>query len=172
MEINKMGYSLSIIQLNEEDGGGWLIEVPELPGCMSDGETIEEALRNIDEAISEWIDTARSLGRPIPQPRVKKSDDEYSGKFVVRIPKELHKALTERAEQEGISLNQLVNYLLTKNFYLEYQNRNQRAKVIERKDGIRFETIIQYTKEWSTNSSESKNPLFLERQQNRLGKDM
>lgn len=47
----------------------WLVEVPELPGCMSDGDTPEEALKNVEVVISEWIDTARDLGREIPEPR-------------------------------------------------------------------------------------------------------
>lgn len=47
----------------------WLVEVPELQGCMSDGNTPEEALKNVEVVIREWIDTARDLGRKIPEPR-------------------------------------------------------------------------------------------------------
>jgi len=47
----------------------YLVEVPELPGCMADGETHEEALRNVQIVIEEWIETARSTGREIPQPK-------------------------------------------------------------------------------------------------------
>jgi predicted RNase H-like HicB family nuclease len=57
-----------IIYWSEEDGR-YVVEVPELPGCMADGLTYEEAIKNAEDVISEWIETARSLGREIPQPR-------------------------------------------------------------------------------------------------------
>jgi predicted RNase H-like HicB family nuclease len=47
----------------------FLVEVPELPGCMADGETREEAIKNANEVIELWIETAKSLGREIPKPR-------------------------------------------------------------------------------------------------------
>ena len=59
-----------IIYWSDEDQR-YLVEVPELPGCMADGETYEEALRNVRVIIEEWIETAKSLGREIPQPRGK-----------------------------------------------------------------------------------------------------
>jgi predicted RNase H-like HicB family nuclease len=51
------------------DDGSFIAEVPELPGCMADGETYQEALANAEIVIAEWIDTARELGRAIPEPR-------------------------------------------------------------------------------------------------------
>jgi predicted RNase H-like HicB family nuclease len=57
-----------IIYWSEEDGR-YVVEVPELPGCKADGLTYEEAIRNAEVVISEWIETARSLGREIPQPK-------------------------------------------------------------------------------------------------------
>lgn len=59
-----------IIYWSEEDQK-WLVEVPELAGCMADGNTPEEALQNVETIISEWIDTAKKLGRKIPQPKGK-----------------------------------------------------------------------------------------------------
>jgi predicted RNase H-like HicB family nuclease len=59
-------YTVIIEPLADEDGGGFLARVPELPGCMSDGETDIEALENAHDAIREWIDHAQELGRPIP----------------------------------------------------------------------------------------------------------
>ena len=49
----------------------FIVEVPELPGCMADGGSYEEAVANAQTVIAEWIETARSLGRPIPEPRGK-----------------------------------------------------------------------------------------------------
>jgi predicted RNase H-like HicB family nuclease len=57
-----------IIYWSEEDGA-FLVEVPELPGCMADGPTYDAAVANAQAVIGEWLDTARSLGRPIPEPR-------------------------------------------------------------------------------------------------------
>ena len=61
-------FEIVIGHLSDEDGGGYLATVTELPGCMSDGETQEEALHNVRDAISAWIATAESIGRAIPQP--------------------------------------------------------------------------------------------------------
>lgn len=52
-----------------EDDQRWLVDVPELPGCMADGETPTEALKNVEVIIDEWITTAQELGREIPQPK-------------------------------------------------------------------------------------------------------
>lgn len=60
-------YKIEISKLSDEDGGGFLATVPILPGCMSDGETEEEALTNVKDAIEAWIETAQELGRSIPQ---------------------------------------------------------------------------------------------------------
>jgi predicted RNase H-like HicB family nuclease len=57
-----------IIYWSEEDDA-YLAEVPELPGCMSDGRTYQEALANAERIIQEWVDTAKELGRPIPEPK-------------------------------------------------------------------------------------------------------
>ena len=54
-----------------EDDNSFVVEVPELPGCMADGQTYAEAVKNAEEIIDEWIETARKLGRPIPEPRGK-----------------------------------------------------------------------------------------------------
>lgn len=61
-------YAVRIDRLAEGDGGGYLATVPELPGCMSDGETPEEALKNVQEAIVSWIEAAREWKREIPKP--------------------------------------------------------------------------------------------------------
>lgn len=59
----------TIILYWSDDDEAFIAEVPELPGCMADGATYQEALANAEIIIAEWIETARELGRPIPQPR-------------------------------------------------------------------------------------------------------
>ena len=64
----KLEYSVRIERLADSDGGGYLAIVPDLPGCMSDGETPEEALKNVQEAIASWIEAAKEWKMDIPQP--------------------------------------------------------------------------------------------------------
>jgi antitoxin HicB len=78
---------------------------------MSQGETAEEALASIREAIQLWIETALEDGYEIPEPR---AEAKYSGKFVVRVPRSLHRELVQTAEREGVSLNQFINVALSK----------------------------------------------------------
>ena len=66
-----MMYKYELIIFWSEEDGRYVVEVPELPGCMADGETYEEAIKNVQVVISEWMETARSLGREIPQPKGK-----------------------------------------------------------------------------------------------------
>jgi len=67
--MRKPDYSVLIEPLSDDDGGGFLATVPDLPGCMSDGDTREAAARNIEDAIACWLEEARVLGRDIPQPK-------------------------------------------------------------------------------------------------------
>jgi antitoxin HicB len=67
--MRKPEYAVVIEPLSEEDGGGFLATVPDLPGCMSDGDSREEAARNVEDAIASWLEEARSVGRAIPEPR-------------------------------------------------------------------------------------------------------
>lgn len=61
-------YRIVVEHLSDEDGGGFAAYVPDLPGCMSDGETRSEAITNAEEAISDWIEAAGRIGRPVPHP--------------------------------------------------------------------------------------------------------
>jgi antitoxin HicB len=97
-------YPFEMRPLSEEEGGGYLISFPDLPGCMSDGETIEDAINNGIDAMNSWIQTAKEFDDPIPEP----GSSQASGRFVQRIPKSLHARLAARAKQEGVSMNALV----------------------------------------------------------------
>jgi antitoxin HicB len=92
------------------DEGGYVVEIPELPGCLSQGETTEEALDMINDAKKCWLMTAVQQGITISEP--KKETIEYSGKLNIRIPKSLHRILAQKAKEEKVSLNQLINYHL------------------------------------------------------------
>lgn len=96
-------------ELRSTPGEGWFVRVRELPGCMSQGDTTEQAVAMIREAMHGWLEVALEYGDPIPEPR---PEDDYSGKFVVRVPRSLHRELAETAEREGVSLNQYINAVL------------------------------------------------------------
>jgi predicted RNase H-like HicB family nuclease len=97
--------------ISGDDDEGYLIEVSELPGCMTAGETIAEAVAMLDEAMLLWIGAALEEGKEIPGPAAGR---EYNGRLLVRMPKTLHRRLIERAEDEGVSANQLAVALLAK----------------------------------------------------------
>jgi antitoxin HicB len=108
-KIKNQSYPYVIRHLSKEDGGGYAIEFPDLLGCMSDGETIEEAIKNGHEAVQAWVETAEEHNRPIPKPG---ELENQSGKWVQRVPKSIHFRLVSRAREEGVSLNTLVIALL------------------------------------------------------------
>ena len=109
----KLPYKIEIIPDTEE--GGYGVCIPDLPGCMSTGNTINEAIHNIEDAKKEWLSTAIEDGLTIPEPSYETDLSAYSGQFKLRIPKSLHRSLSEHAKKEGISMNQYCLYLLTKN---------------------------------------------------------
>ena len=86
--MTELAYPFTVRPLMPEEGGGWLVEFPDLPGCMADGETPEEAMREAGDALHSWLETARTHGDPIPPPS---SPDVagYSGKWVLRTPRSL-----------------------------------------------------------------------------------
>jgi antitoxin HicB len=64
-------YAVIVEPLPAEEGGGFVATVPDLPGCMSDGETPQEALQNVQDAIRVWIEAARDMGHEVPEPTKK-----------------------------------------------------------------------------------------------------
>ncbi len=102
-------YKMEIVEDPYE--GGFVVSFPELPGCLTCGETIEQALANAADAKKVWLEAALEEGIKINEPDSLKS---YSGQFKLRIPRSLHKLLSEHSREEGISLNQYCVYLLSK----------------------------------------------------------
>ena len=90
---------------------GYFVKIKELSGCISVGDSPEEALSMIDDALESWLETAIEDGVEIPLPEAMK-EEELSGKFALRMPKSLHADLVKQAQKEGISLNQYIVALL------------------------------------------------------------
>lgn len=95
--------------ISGDSNDGFLVQVVELPGCMTAAETEAEALAQLPEAMSLWLETMLLDGSPIPEPD---SEPRYSGRLHVRMPKSLHERLVNQAKSEGTSLNQWVVTLL------------------------------------------------------------
>ena len=83
---NDPEYPVVLRPLAPEDGGGWIALVPDLPGCMSDGESADEALHNVKDAIEEWKDAAAHLGRPVPAP-----DASLDRSFEADVPENIRR---------------------------------------------------------------------------------
>ena len=96
--------------LRRDEEGDWVATVKELEGCIADGSTLEEAIKNVQTMKELWLRARLESKRPVPLPD--KEQEEFSGKFLQRIPKSLHRKLVEAADREGVSLNQLVTSAL------------------------------------------------------------
>jgi antitoxin HicB len=99
-------YQFTVRPLSKEEGGGYLVEYPDLPGCMSDGETIDEAIRNGREALRDCLDVFKESGRRIPKPSIE------AAQWRQRLPRTLYSKLTKQAENEGVSINSLVTAMI------------------------------------------------------------
>lgn len=93
-----------IIEPNED--GGFYARIPDIPSIFTGGVTEIEALKNAKAAIKEYIEICKKDRLPVPQSK--------SGKFNVRVPKDLHRELVRKAMEQDVSLNQLVVYLLSR----------------------------------------------------------
>ena len=90
----------------------FVVSFPDLPGCITSGETVEGAVANAMDAKKAWLEAALEEGIVIHEPD---SIEDYSGQFKLRIPKSLHRLLAEHSQKEGISMNQYCLYLLSRN---------------------------------------------------------
>jgi len=93
------------VTIHEAEEGGYFAEIIDLPGCMAQAETLDHMHKEIDIARKLWLESMYEDGNEIPLPR---NENEYSGKFIIRVPKSLHRKLDQIAELEGVSLNQYV----------------------------------------------------------------
>ena len=106
----ELNYPMEIIE--DPDEGGYVVSYPDLPGCITTGDTIEKAIINARDAKKAWLQAAIEDGITINKPN---EVSAYSGQFKLRLPKTLHNQLAEHAKKEGISMNQYCVYLLSRN---------------------------------------------------------
>lgn len=108
-EYIKLPYTRLVQEINDESGHYFYGRILELDGCQSTGDTLEELYESLNEAMEGYIEVKLENDLPIPVPE---TVNNYSGKFVVRLPKSLHQRLAIEANKEGVSLNQLALYKL------------------------------------------------------------
>ena len=99
-------YRFTVRPLSKDEGGGYLVQYPDLPGCMSDGETIEEAITNGREALRDCVEVFEESGRKVPKPSIE------AAQWRQRLPRSLYSKLTRQAEIEGVSINSLVTAII------------------------------------------------------------
>jgi predicted RNase H-like HicB family nuclease len=88
-----------------ENEGGFFAEVLEFPGCFAEGETPDEAFHNLESVAESWIEACLEQGQEIPPPSANHS---YAGKIALRLPRDLHRLASHKAERDGVSLNQVL----------------------------------------------------------------
>jgi antitoxin HicB len=111
MSTKDLAHYLSLsypIELTEGAEGGYFVHHPDLDGCMAEGETAEEAIKNLADSRYLWIETRLEDGYPVPEP----PEDELSGRISLRMMPSLHARLSTIADRRGISLNLLINTVL------------------------------------------------------------
>jgi len=107
-----LGYEIKIIP--DGESGYFAARFPDFPGVITGGYSLEEAVKNAQEALALTIESMKKHKVPLPQPKTR-----FSGQFNVRVPKDLHMGLIRKAEEEGVSLNALVTYLLSQSIKME-----------------------------------------------------
>ena len=95
----------------DEREGGYALHCPELPGCATCADSVEEGMALLGEAKRSWFEACLADGVSIPEPA---RLEDFSGQFKLRLPRSLHRALAIRSDEEGVSMNQYCLYLLSR----------------------------------------------------------
>ena len=103
-------YSKVIVKRDDEDGVHYIGKVLEIDGCMGDGETEALAIESLNDSLEAILESMLEHGDHIPEPVI---EDNFSGKFIVRLPKSLHRRLALESQKEGVSLNQYALFKLS-----------------------------------------------------------
>jgi predicted RNase H-like HicB family nuclease len=98
----RLPYTITIKRGTGDGDEYWVARVVELPHCMTHGDTTEEAMKDIEDAMREWLKSNLEAGLPVPEPA------KFSGQYHLRMPPSLHEALAMKSESEDVSLNQFI----------------------------------------------------------------
>jgi len=112
-EIKDLNYYMNLkypFIIEQDDDGSYFIQFPDLPGCMTCGDSMEQIIEMGTDAKKCWIESALKDGDFIPEP---KTAEDYPDNFKLRLPKVLYKQLADNASANGVSMNQYCLYLLS-----------------------------------------------------------
>lgn len=116
------GYPYELRPMTPDEGEGWIVTFPDLPGCIATGKTDHEAVEEAKDALTSYIKTSQEFGDLLPHP------GEYSGNFRLRVPKSLHAHLASRAKQESVSMNTLAVAILAEGLGARRSRKPKHAK--------------------------------------------
>ena len=105
-----LDYPVELSRRDEGHDSYWVCEIPDLPGCVADGETPDEAIESLSEAKRLWIEARLEHGHSVPEPTTTRG---YSGRLLLRMPRSLHRRLAAQSRREGTSLNMYLVSLLS-----------------------------------------------------------
>ncbi|ODA39984.1 toxin-antitoxin system HicB family antitoxin [Desulfosporosinus sp. BG] len=113
-KYDDLNYTIRLNKITDGKNSYWMAEHPELPGCVTHGETKEESLANLEDAKQGWIFAKVSEGESVPIPKYEFQEQQnLSGKILLRLPKELHYKVVQMAKANSISINKELNYLIS-----------------------------------------------------------
>lgn len=125
-----LNYPITVETYTEDEEVHYSLEIPDLPGCGVEAKTLAEAMEKLQDAKGLWISASLKRKLPIPEPV---SEDDFSGKFLLRIPTKLHMALAKQAKREKLSLNQYVKTILETHTTLAYEKSLEAIKLSQLK---------------------------------------
>ena len=156
-----LNYPITIETYAEDEQTYYSLEIPDLQGCGAEAQTLDKALEKLQDAKELWISASLQRNLTIPEPV---SEDDFSGKFLLRIPTKLHMALAKQAKKEELSLNQYVKSILETHTVLAYEKQKieeqyekllWEIKLLREKSPIFLKPILIYT---STSSDDESKP--------------
>jgi len=139
-----LNYPITIETSTEDKELHYSLEIPDLPGCGAEAKTLDEALEKLQDAKELWISASLKRKLPIPEPV---TEDDFSGKFLLRIPTKLHMALAKQAKREELSLNQYIKSILEMHTTLTHQRQVIKVgyeEFLEEIKSLREKAIVIY----------------------------
>lgn len=139
-----LDYPITVETYTEDEEVHYSLEIPDLPGCGAEAKNLDEALKKLQDAKELWISASLKRKLPIPEPV---SEDDFSGKLLLRIPTKLHMALAKQAKREELSLNQYIKSILEMHTTLTHQRQIIKVgyeEFLEEIKSLREKAIVFY----------------------------
>lgn len=162
-EYEEIEYPILLKKVTDTHGAYWVAEHSDLPGCITHGDTKEKALLNLEDAKKSWIYARLTDNESVPQPDSRKEIEECSGRILLRVPKELHYKLLQKAKEDDTSLNQELVFLISGALGETSSNNINEIKLLEQIQDIKEMLLEQKLEQnktleeiWKLNVSKTK----------------